>query len=204
MKTLLQALRILLVFTVLTGVLYPLAVTGLGQLVFPRLANGSLISRGDGTFVGSELIAQSFTDPRYFWPRPSAGGFATVASGASNKGPLSEDLKAAIEESRTALRGAHKLPADAPVPDELVTASGSGLDPHISPEAARFQAARVAEIRGFKLDDVVALIAAHTESPQLGILGQSRVNVLKLNVALDTMPGSLHPNEPLPSWPGAR
>jgi K+-transporting ATPase ATPase C chain len=176
MKTTLQSLRIFIVLTLLTGVIYPLAITGIAQLLFPRQANGSRIIEQD-KLVGSDLIAQKFEDPKYFWPRPSAADYATVASGASNKGPTSADLKKSIEERR------EKFGKDAPV--DLLTASGSGLDPHISPEAARSQIPRIAAARNMSISKLSALINQTIEPPQFGFLGEPRVNVLHLNRALD-------------------
>ena len=178
MKTTLQSIRILIVFTLLTGVLYPVVVTGISQLAFFDKTNGSLV-RVDGKITGSELLAQKFEQPGYFWPRPSAANYATVASGASNKGPTSADLVKAIDERRA------KFGANAP--GDLLTASGSGLDPHISPEAASLQTPRVAQTRKLAPEKVTALIVAHTEPPQLGLLGEPRVNVLALNLALDEL-----------------
>lgn len=173
---LLISLRAMIIFTILCGIAYPLAMTGLAQAIFPRQANGSLIRSGE-KISGSELLAQKFTEARYFWPRPSAADFATVASGASNQGFTSKKLLAAVTERRQAL-GPH-------APPDLLYASGSGLDPHISPDAARFQAARVAAARGWPVDRVIRLIDEHMEPPQFGFLGQARVNVLRLNLALD-------------------
>lgn len=182
----LPALRMMVVMTVLTGLIYPLSVTAISQVVFNRQANGSLI-RIDGRTVGSELLAQKFASSGYFWSRPSAGDFATVASGASNKGPTAADLQKTLNERRAALRKAHGLAADAPVPDDLVTASGSGLDPHLSPEAVRFQVKRVAAARGLNPQALEKLIIRLTEGRQLGLLGEPRVNVLRLNLALDAL-----------------
>ncbi len=176
MKTILQSIRALLVFTLLTGALYPLIVTLIGRTAFADKANGSLIM-ADGKTVGSTLLAQKTDSPRYFWPRPSAADYATVASGASNKGPTSADLVKSIAERRA------KFGADAPA--EMLTASGSGLDPHISPAAAQQQIARVAAERKLPAGKIAALVAAHTEGPQWGIFGETRVNVLSLNLALD-------------------
>lgn len=176
MKTLLQSLRALLVLTLLTGVVYPLLVTGVAQLAFPKQANGSLAHEG-ATIVGSELLAQKFEQPRYFRPRPSAAGYATLPSGASNLGPTSAALAKNVADRRQ--QWGQEAPAD------LLTASGSGLDPHVSPEAALVQAPRVAEARGLPLERVTALIAQQTEPPQLGFLGEPRVNILTLNRALD-------------------
>jgi potassium-transporting ATPase KdpC subunit len=184
MKLLIQSILLTIVFTVITGILYPLAMTGIAQVAFKDKANGSLIEK-NGEVVGSELLAQQFTGDKYFWPRPSAGGYATVPSGASNKGPTSADLQKAVADRATAFRTAHKLPADAPVPADMVFASGSGLDPHISPEAARLQVGRVAAARGLAEDKVKALVETFVEPPQWGFLGEPRVNVLKLNLALD-------------------
>jgi len=186
MKLILQSILLTIVFTVLTGVLYPLAITGIAQLAFPGQANGSLIER-DGKIVGSALLAQQFTGAKYFWPRPSAGSYATVPSGASNLGPTSAALQSNVVANAKAFREAHKLAADAPVPADMIFTSASGLDPHISPEAARMQAARVAAARGFSGDRVRALVENFVEAPQWGFLGEARVNVLKLNLALDGM-----------------
>jgi potassium-transporting ATPase KdpC subunit len=179
MKTILQSLRIYVVLTLLTGIVYPLAMTGMAQLFFSRQANGSRITEHD-KLVGSDLLAQKFESPKYFWPRPSSADYATVASGASNKGPTSADLKKSIEERR------QKFGGDAPV--DLLTASGSGLDPHISPEAARSQIARVAAARNTSIQKITALIDQAIEQPQFGFLGEPRVNVLQLNRALDQSP----------------
>ena len=178
MKIALQSIRIYLVITLLTGVIYPLAMTGVAQLLFPRQANGSRIIE-NGKLVGSELIAQKFESPKYFWPRPSAADYATVASGASNKGPTSADLKKSIEERR------EKFGTDAPV--DLLTASGSGLDPHISPEAARLQIPRVAAARNMSIQKISELVDQTIDQPQLGFLGEPRINVLLVNRALDQL-----------------
>jgi K+-transporting ATPase ATPase C chain len=178
MKAILQSLRIYLVLTLLTGILYPLAMTGIAQFLFPKQANGSRITE-NGKLVGSELVVQKFESSHYFWPRPSSADYATVASGASNKGPTSADLKKSIDERR------EKFGNDAPV--DLLTASGSGLDPHISPEAALSQIARVAAARNMSIQKVTTLVDQTTEPPQFGFLGESRVNVLRLNLALDQL-----------------
>jgi K+-transporting ATPase ATPase C chain len=199
MKTLIAQLRpalvSLLVLTVITGVLYPLVVTGVAQLAFPYQANGSLIVAG-GQVRGSALIGQPFDDPTYFWGRLSATGtFAynaynadnLTASSGSNLGPLNPALAAAVKARIDALRAADPQ-ATGPYPADLVTASGSGLDPQISPAAAAFQVRRVAKARGISEDQVRQLVAQATEGRDLGILGEPRVNVLKLNLALDGQP----------------
>ena len=176
MKTILQSLRIYIVLTLLTGILYPLAMTGVAQLLFPKRANGSRITE-NGKLLGSDLIAQKFESPRYFWPRPSSADYATLPSGASNKGPTSADLKKSVDERR------EKFGNDAPV--DLLTASGSGLDPHISPEAAHSQISRVAAARNISVQKISELVDQTVEQPQFGFLGEPRVNVLRLNKALD-------------------
>lgn len=176
MRVILQSLRIYIVLTLLTGILYPLGMTGVAQLLFPRQANGSRMIEQD-KLLGSDLIAQKFEDPKYFWPRPSAADYATVASGASNKGPTAADLKKSIEERRI------KFGPEAPV--DLLTASGSGLDPHVSPEAARSQIPRVSQARNMSAETVSTLVDKMTEGPQFGFLGEPRVNILQLNRALD-------------------
>jgi K+-transporting ATPase ATPase C chain len=188
-KLIIQSIRQTLIWTVITGVLYPLAITVIAQLAFPRQANGSLVE-SNGKLVGSELLAQQFTGANYFWPRPSAATYGTGptglnASSGSNLGPTSAQLQTNVRNNAKALRDAHKLPANAPVPADLVYASASGLDPHISPEAARFQIARVAAARGLTEDKVRSLVEEHVELPQWGFLGEARVNVLLLNLALD-------------------
>jgi K+-transporting ATPase ATPase C chain len=183
MKDFITALRIFAVLTIITGVAYPLAVWGIGQGLFKHQANGSLIER-DGKVVGSRLIAQSFDDPKYFWSRPSGAGYNAAASSGTNLGPTNPALREAIEGRVKALKDADPANTD-PVPTELVTASGSGLDPHISPLAAEYQAGRVARTRNMAEDRVRAMIREHTESPDLGVLGEARVNVLELNLALD-------------------
>jgi K+-transporting ATPase ATPase C chain len=180
------ALVLLIVLSTLTGLIYPAVVTGVAQLVFPRQANGSLIVR-DGTVVGSSLVGQPFDDPKYFWGRPSATSpfpYNAAASSGSNQGPTNPVLYDAVKGRVEALRTAD--PGNtAPVPVDLVTASGSGLDPHISPAAALYQVGRVAKAR--KLDEGVVrqLVEQHTEGRQLGMLGEPRVNVLALNLALE-------------------
>jgi K+-transporting ATPase ATPase C chain len=185
-KLLRPALSLLLVMTVLVGVAYPAVVTGLAQLWFPRTANGSVMEKGDAP-LGSELIGQSFTDPKYFWPRPSATSpFPNnpSSSGASNLGPTNSALTDAVKQRIDALRAAD--PANtAPVPVDLVTASGSGVDPDISPAAAKYQIARVARVRNINPDDVAKLVDRATQDRQFALLGEPRVNVLKLNLMLD-------------------
>jgi K+-transporting ATPase ATPase C chain len=175
---------------VLTGLAYPLLVTGIAQAVFPAQANGSLIER-DGKPVGSALIGQSFSDPKYFWGRPSATGpmaHNAGASGGSNLGPLNPALAEAVKGRIDALRAAD--PGNTvPVPVDLVTASASGLDPHISVAAATYQATRVARVRGLPPAQVQQLVEQHTEGRLLGFIGEPRVNVLRLNLALDTARG---------------
>lgn len=187
-KLLRQAIVLLLLLTAITGIAYPLLVTGLAQLLFPRQANGSLILR-DGRLVGSTLIGQSFTDPKYFWGRPSATTpqpYNGTASGGSNLGPTNPALTTAAKQRIAALRAADPG-NDAPVPVDLVTASGSGLDPDISPAAAQYQIQRVARARGLPPAEVQRLVDRYTRGRQFGVLGEPRVNVLELNLALDRL-----------------
>jgi K+-transporting ATPase ATPase C chain len=181
-RQLLPALVVFLAFTLLTGIAYPLAVTGVAQLAFPHRADGSLVER-DGRVVGSRLIGQSFAGARYFQPRPSAAGegYDAMASSPSNLGPSNDELLEAVEERRAAYRDANG--AEAPV--DALTASGSGLDPHISPANARLQAPRVARARGLSVEEVLVLIDEYTDGRSLGFLGEPGVNVLELNLALD-------------------
>jgi K+-transporting ATPase ATPase C chain len=180
------AVTLLLIMTLLTGIAYPLLVTGIARALFPAQAGGSLIVK-DGNAVGSRLIGQPFSDPKYFWSRPSATApqpYNGLASGGSNLGPLNPALTDGIKARIQALHEAD--PGNtAPVPVDLVTASGSGLDPEISLAAANYQAARVARVRGLQLQTVQALIAAHAQGRLLGVIGEPRVNVLELNLALD-------------------
>jgi K+-transporting ATPase ATPase C chain len=178
-----QSIRMLVVMTVITGIAYPLIVTGIARVAFSDQASGSLIVQNQ-KIIGSRLIGQPFSEPKYFWGRPSATSpmpYNGAASSGSNQGPTNPALKDAIAERIKALGG------KTPVPADLVTASGSGLDPHISPAAAEYQIERVARARNLAEDKLRALVARHTEGRQLGILGEPRVNVLELNLALDTL-----------------
>jgi len=183
---LLAALRAVLVFTLLTGVAYPLLVTGVAQVAFPHRADGSLVEH-DGALVGSSLIGQAFTGDEWFHPRPSAagGGYDGTASGASNLGPTNEDHLEAVAARAARYRVVNGLADDAPVPVDAVTASGSGLDPHISIANARVQAPRVARTRGLDLGVVLQLVDAHAQGRGWGFLGEPGVNVLELNLALE-------------------
>jgi len=201
-RQLLSGLGMLAAMTVLLGLAYPLAVTGVSQLAFPDKANGSLVMQ-DGKVVGSALLGQAFTRPEYFQPRPSAAalGYDGLASGASNLGPSSEKLLdgvaddpatpdvdesfAGVRQRVDAYRAANDLGPNDTVPVDAVTASASGLDPHISPANARIQAARVARQRNMAVADVLQVVEAHTEGRMLGVLGEKAVNVLELNLALD-------------------
>jgi potassium-transporting ATPase KdpC subunit len=185
-EQILPGLRIKLFFTLVLGIGYPLAVTGISQLILPKQANGSLVTAGSKV-VGSELIGQNFSKPDYFHPRPSAAGdkgYDATSSSGSNFGPTNKKLidrvSASVDQFRKENPDYH-----GPIPADLLTASASGLDPHISPDSARAQAARVAKARGASIDQVNQLIAQYTEQPDLGFLGEPRVNVLKLNLALD-------------------
>ena len=188
LKELRPAVVSFLLLTLLTGIAYPLLVTGISQSLMPGQANGSMIMK-DGKPAGSELIGQSFSDPRYFWSRPSATGPMpnnASASSGSNLGPTNPALMDAIKARVQALKDAD--PGNSlPVPVDLVTASASGLDPHISPAAAQYQLARVARVRNLNPDTLRKLVDEHTEGRQFGILGEPRVNVLELNLALDTL-----------------
>jgi K+-transporting ATPase ATPase C chain len=188
MTTLLRnALGLLLVLTAVTGIAYPLVVTGLAQVLFPHTANGSLIEH-DGKPLGSTLIGQPFSDPKYFWGRPSATApFAdnSAASSGSNLGPTNPALADAVKQRIDALHAADPGSVAVRVPVDLVTASGSGLDPHISPAAATYQIARVARARNITAEQIKRFVADATEGRQFGLLGEPRVNVLKLNLLLD-------------------
>jgi K+-transporting ATPase ATPase C chain len=180
------AVVLFLLLTALTGVVYPAVVTGIAQAVFPRQANGSLMEK-DGKQVGSELIGQPFDDPKFFWPRPSATtpAYNGASSTGSNFGPTNPAQLDAVKGRLEAIRKHHP---HGDVPVELVTASGSGLDPHISPKAAAFQVERIARRRALAPQDVARIVAEHTEARTLGVLGEPRVNVLKLNLALEAAP----------------
>ena len=176
-------ITVFITLAVLTGAAYPLAVTGIGQALFPAQAHGSLVKDAQGTVVGSDLLAQKFNSPRYFQPRPSAADFATVASGASNLSPVSKaqaDARAEREQAWLARGGTQ------PVPEALLTASGSGLDPHLPLAAVLYQASRVAQARGMESAHLKALIAETAEKPTFGFMGEERVNVLRLNRKLDS------------------
>ena len=186
MKQLLIAIKATLLLTVLTGLLYPLAVTGLAQILFPHQANGSL-KVVNGKTVGSELIGQRFTKPEYFHGRPSAAGndgYDGLSSGGSNYGPTNQHLADRVRDDVKKFR-AENPGYTGPIPADLLTASGSGLDPDISPASAEVQVARVAAARGMSAESVRQLVAAHTEGRQYGLFGEPRVNVLELNLALD-------------------
>lgn len=189
LKELRPAVISFLVLTAVTGIAYPLAVTGVAQALMPVQANGSLIMK-DGKAIGSELIGQSFSDPKYFWGRPSATGPMpdnAAASSGSNLGPTNPALIDAVKGRMQALHDAD--PGNtAPIPVDLVTASGSGLDPHISPAAAAYQIRRVARLRGMEPEAIRQFVEKYTEQRQFGILGEPRVNVLALNLALDALP----------------
>lgn len=186
-RQLFPALMMMVVFTVIAGLAYPLVVTGIAQGLFNDKADGSLVENADGGVVGSSLIGQSFSEPEYFHPRPSAAGdgYDGSASSGSNLGPTNDDLLASVEERADAYREENRLDADAQVPVDAVTTSASGLDPDISVANARLQAPRVAEERGLDLDTVMGLVDDHTSGSDVGFLGEKRVNVLELNLALD-------------------
>ena len=186
MKELRTALWMLVAMTLVTGVVYPLTVTGLASIFFPASANGSVIER-DGRVIGSTLIGQPFADPGYFWGRPSATSpvpYNAGASSGSNLGPTNPALVSRVEATVGRLRAAH---GDGEIPVDLGTASGSGLDPHVSPAAAFYQVARVARARGLSEDRLRRLVEAQVEGRDLGVLGEPRVNVVRLNLALDAL-----------------
>ncbi len=187
MRLIREAFALLVVLSIGTGIVYPLACTGLARLLFPERASGSLIRR-QGEIVGSRLIGQSFHDPGHLWSRPSATSgrpYDASRSSGSNLGPLSADLAAAVEERIKDLRAQRGADPGAPVPIDLVTASASGLDPHISPAAALYQVDRIAAARGASASEIRAIIVRHIEPRQFGILGEPRVNVLLVNLELD-------------------
>ena len=188
MKNLVTAVLMTVVTTILLGLIYPLVVTGLAQVIFPENANGQLIRAADGTVVGSRLIGQPFSSPGYFRLRPSAAGangYDASASSGSNLGPTNQKL---LDRVRIDVEKLQAENPGKPVPIDLVTTSGSGLDPHISPAAAEFQVPRVARERGMSEAEVRSIVAAHTEGRQFGFLGEPRVNVLELNLDLDNSP----------------
>jgi K+-transporting ATPase ATPase C chain len=185
MKNLITAVLMTIVTTILLGLIYPLVVTGLAQVIFPEQANGSLIKRADGTVIGSRLIGQPFSSPGYFRPRPSAAGvngYDAGASSGSNLGPTNQKLVARVKDD---VEKFHLENPGKQIPIDLVTTSGSGLDPHITPAGAEFQVPRVARERGISEEEVRLIVAAHTEGRQFGFLGEARVNVLELNLDLD-------------------
>ena len=187
MKTMITALRTAIVTLVLTGLIYPFVMTGIAQVLFPWRANGSLVTDEKGQVIGSELIGQGFTDPAYFQPRPSAAGekgYDATASGGSNLGPTSKKLQDRIDDELMRLK-AENPQAAGPVPAELVTASASGLDPHLSPESMLWQLPRVAKARGVAPERIKAVVKSRVEGRTFGILGEPRVNVLLVNLALD-------------------
>ena len=182
------ALVALVLMSLVTGIAYPMFITSIAQAAFPEQAGGSLMRR-DGQVVGSTLIAQATMNPRYVWPRPSATGpepWNAGSSSGSNLGPTSTDLAAQFAERAAALRGAHQG-VGGPLPVDMITASGSGLDPHISPAAARLQITRIARARGLDPEVVATVIEAHVEARTFGVLGERRVNVLATNLALDAL-----------------
>lgn len=188
-KQIWDSTKMLLVMTIFTGLVYPLVMTAIAQIIFPKQANGSMI-RMNGRLVGSRLIGQNFTGNKYFWPRPSAIGYNPLPSGGSNYGPTSDTLKELVEMRRKEFIRLNGLPANTKVPPDMLYASGSGLDPDISPASAELQINRVARARGFDNLQTAALrklVQSHIEGPQLGFLGDPRVNVLVLNLALDSL-----------------
>jgi K+-transporting ATPase ATPase C chain len=193
LKELKQGLFFTLATIVLLGGVYNVLLWGVGRVVFPAQAEGSLLRRGDGTIVGSRLVAQKFTRPEYFHSRPSAVDYNAASTGGSNFGPSNPDHLKAVQERLDAFMAEENVPAHR-VPSEMITASGAGLDPHIPPSAADLQVSRVADARGVPADRIRDLIRTQTEAPTLGFLGRARVNVLELNLALDEAFGALRPN----------
>ncbi len=192
MKTeLKRAVLYTLVTMVLFGGVYHLLIWGIGRVAFPAQAEGSLLRRADGAVVGSSLIAQKFTKPGYFHPRPSGVDYNAASTGGTNYGPSNPDHLKAVKERLDALTAEEGVPA-ASVPSEMVTASGAGLDPHIPPSAAELQVARVARARNVAPERVREVVSRHTEGPLLGVFGRARVNVLELNLALDQAFGAVH------------
>jgi K+-transporting ATPase ATPase C chain len=185
-KILYRAFLLFLALTVLTGVFYPLVVTGLAQLFFPKESNGSFI-RHQGNLIGSSLIGQNFQSAKYFHGRPSASNYDALASGGSNLAPTNHKLIKSVADRINIVRQENGLPADYLIPSDLVTASASGLDPHISPESALLQVPRIAKARNLPEITIRQLVHKHTEPPFLGLFGVSRVNVLQLNYALDSL-----------------
>ena len=187
MKEIKPAILMFIVFTIICGGIYPAVVTGIASVAFPRQAKGSFITDTNNREVGSSLIGQPFSDPKYFWPRPSAAtdfGYNPMGSSGSNSGPTNPDY---LKTVRDRVKALHDAGIAGEVPADLVEASASGLDPHITPEAANVQIARVAKARGTTEEALAKLVAAHTEGRQLGFLGEPRVNVLELNLKLDTL-----------------
>ena len=200
MKTMSMAIRTTIVTIVLTGLIYPFVMTGVAQVFFPWRANGSLVTDEKGQVIGSELIAQGFANPAYFQPRPSAAGekgYDAASSSGSNLGPTSKKLQDRIKDDLKRLKEENPDASD-PIPGDLVTASGSGLDPHISPQGALWQVPRVAKARGITADRVKAVVDTNVEGRTLGIFGEPRVNVLLLNLALDRQFGKATPLPPAP------
>jgi K+-transporting ATPase ATPase C chain len=191
-KELKQGIRFTVVAMLLFGCGYHVVLWALGRVAFPSQVEGSLIRRADGTVIGSRLIAQAFTRPEYFHPRPSGVDYNAASTGGTNFGPSNPDHVKAVQERLDGVTAIEKVPASQ-VPSEMVTASGGGMDPHIPPAAAELQATRVAAARGVAIDRVRELIQAHTEPPALGFLGRARVNVLELNLALDDTLGAPTP-----------
>ena len=195
MRDFIVATRLFAFWTVVLGIVYPLFCTGISQILFADQANGGIIKRGD-QIVGSHLIGQKFESDRYFWSRPSAVDYNPLPSGGSNSGPTSEALKTAVREREAKLKASN--PGAGEPPQDLLFASASGLDPHISPEAASYQVDRIVKIRSMAKADVLKLVASATNVPQFGILGESTVNVLQLNNALDAKQGLVTAPKVLP------